>query len=257
MAAEAILVNDAGGVKFTAAATLASGEIVQLADGRPGVIGGLKGFVSGDPAVAYPLGRFAVTCATGTTFSIGDPVYWDTSASLAVTAPGDATDMLLGSAGKAKTSGQLVVEVDFGVGFAGAGASGARTMWTTRVASIAHDDSAEFDLVVAAENPTGLIVMSFPGLVTEAPVGDSEDQLVITLYDSDGNALAAMTTTNTTPDAAGDIVQGTPTVMNAATGLVFAIIPAGKGAYAKVSQATVGGSIAGEIDVRALVMPLA
>jgi hypothetical protein len=80
--------------------------------------------------------------------------------------------------------------------------------------------------------------------------------LEISLYDSDDNVLSVMITTNTTPTPADDFVIGTRALNVAATDVVACVIPAGKGAYAKVSQATVGGSIAGEVRVAVIVAPL-
>lgn len=248
--AEAKRINEPGEAKFTASAALASGEVIQLADGRAAVVAGLTGFSSGDKAVAYTDGRYAFAAASATTFAIGDPVYWDISANLAINAPGDADDIYLGTCAVAKTSGQTEVQVDMGTAARGLG----RATWSSRAVEIDHADTGSFNLIAAADNPVGLAVESFVGLVTEAPVGSSEDQLVITLYDEDDNALATMTTTDTTPDAIGDIIQGTPTIANAATGTVMAIIPAEKAAYAKVSQAT-AGTPAGKIKVRVTVSP--
>lgn len=253
--AEAVLVNDGMAVKFVAATTYAGGEIIRLPDGRGAVVAGLAGFVSGDTVTAYPLGRFSVLSASATLFSIGDPVYFDISASLAIVEPGAVGDILLGTATKAKIDGELIVDVDFNVGFAGAGASGQRGVWASRASNIAHDDTTDHDLILAAENPNGLMVVAFVGLVTETIVGGSEDQLVIELFDEDNTSLSTMTTTDTTPDVAGDAVLGVGTIANGATGEVLAIIPAGKGAYAKVTQPT-AGSPAGEVTVSVLVVPL-
>ena len=255
MSAEAIRKNAGGVVKFTAGTTYSSGEIIQLPDGRAAVIAGLKPVASGDAVGAETEGEFDVLSASGTTFAAGAPVYWDASASLAITAPGAVDDLLLGVATVAKVSGQTRVSVDFNRGFGGAGSSVQRAAWMTRAVVLDHADTTEHVLVAANENPNGLLVAFFGGVVTEEPAGSSEDQLELTLYDEDDNVLSVAITTNTTPDAVGDIIVGTRTLASATTGLVASVIPAGKAAYAKVSQAT-AGTPAGAVRVSALVAPL-
>jgi len=253
--AEAVYVHDGNETRFVAAAALASGEILQDDDGSAIVVAGLKGFALGEQAAAYRKGVFDVASATGTTFSKGDPVYWDASAGLAVTSPGAVDDVYLGTADKAKASGPLVVRVRLNEGFAGAGSSGQRGTWVTRAVVLDHADAAEHEVVAAAENPLGLLVLSFHGVVTEAPAGSSEDQLILDLQDEDDAVLSQITTTNTTPDAAGDVVIGTRTLGAGATGDVASVIPAGKSAHVQVTQAT-AGMPAGAVRVSVLVAPL-
>lgn len=250
---EAIYRQNPNQQDYTPAGAVSSGEIVQLPDGRAAII--KTDLAASAKGAVYTKGTFDVLAATGTTFSAGDPVYWDASASLAITSPGAVDDLYLGTAVVAKTSGPLFVRVDLNEGLAGAGATGQRGVWMTRAIVVAHDDTAEHELVAATENPLGLHVVGFVGVVTEEPAGSSEDQLEITLYDEDDNALSVMITTDTTPDPADDIVVGTRALQVAVTGVVAAVIPAGKAAYAKVSQAT-AGTPAGEIRVSALVCPL-
>jgi hypothetical protein len=76
--------------------------------------------------------------------------------------------------------------------------------------------------------------------------------MIVTLYDSDDNAISSLTPSDAAADAVGDLVQGALSAANAATGTVQAVIPAGKGAYLKVSQATAGGTPAGEMKCQAL-----
>ena len=110
-------------------------------------------------------------------------------------------------------------------------------------------------MIDVADNPEGLLLVAFLGEVTEQPAGSSEDQLVVTLYDSDDNALDTLTTTDGTPDAVGDVIIGAAALFGASSGDAIKKIPAGKGAYAKVTQAT-EGTPAGKLKVRALVVPL-
>lgn len=249
---EATYLKDEEVVDFAGAASYASGEVIQLEDGRAAVISGAKGFVSGDQVSARVCGLYDVVVASGLTFADGDPVYWDASANTAIAAgSAEDGDFYLGTARGAKSSGQTSMKVQLnerlGV---------QRTVFSSRVREIDHADTGEFILIDAKDNPNGLALVAFLGEVTEQPAGSSEDQLIITLFDEDDNAIDTLTTTNTTPDAVGDIIIGAVSMFSSATGAVFKKIPAGKAAYAKVTQAT-AGTPAGKLKVRAVVMPLA
>lgn len=250
--AEALLRYSHGEAKFTAATTYASGQIIQLSDGRAGVIAGLNAIASGDAVTAYTAGVFAVATASATTFSKGDPVYWDDSASVAVATPGEAADVFLGLAMDACANGDTTVAVDLNA----TPNVAARAAWRTPGIVLDWEDTASYTVVLAAENPNGLLVDEFTGIVVEAGAGASEDQLVATLYDEDDNALSVCTFADSGADASGDLIQGTLTTATGATGVVAAVIPAGKSAYVKISQATSGSGAAGTVRVSALVSPL-
>lgn len=80
MTAEATFLNDADTVNLTATVALASGEVIQVPDGRAGVVQGLAGIAAG--AQASVLVRGVVTVAKTTAINIlaGGRVYWDRSA---------------------------------------------------------------------------------------------------------------------------------------------------------------------------------
>lgn len=85
-----------------------------VGDGRCGVVAGLEAVASGDPVTFYVNGQFDVNCASATTFSAGDKVYWDDTNNVAkTTATGGY--IYIGRAVKAKTSGQLVVLTELNV----------------------------------------------------------------------------------------------------------------------------------------------
>lgn len=107
--AHATYVNGPETVRFTAAAALASGQIMRHSDGRAVVVAGLKGFAIGEAAEAYAEGTFDVLSASATVFAEGAPVYWDDTTKLAIVAPNSFDDIYLGAAAAAKVSGQLVV----------------------------------------------------------------------------------------------------------------------------------------------------
>lgn len=93
-----------------APAAVSPGDVVQLADGRAAVLIGNANVASGAKASFATRGDFEIVTASGTTFSAGADVQWDTATSLVVAA-GGAGDFRLGIAKVAKTSGQLVTRV--------------------------------------------------------------------------------------------------------------------------------------------------
>lgn len=110
---EALYTHDAGQIQQAAATTYASGEVIQLEDGRAGVVAGLQAIASGDAMCLYLAGIFALAAASGVTFAKGEAVYWDASANTAInTANIGAGDFFVGFAEVAKVSGQLVVQTD-------------------------------------------------------------------------------------------------------------------------------------------------
>lgn len=244
-------------ISWNASAAYSSGEVIETPAGCAGVVAGLKDVASGDEVAAYISGQFKFASASGTTFSAGQAVYWDASANQAVATPAGAVDdIYLGTAVVAKTSGQTVVETELNGGFAGAGHLGPRSVFSSRAALVAHDDgTTEFDLIPAAQNANGVVIVALFAEVTEQPAGSSEDQMVVTLFDGDDNAIATLTTTDTSPDAVGDVIMGSLGVVSASTGDVLPVIPAGKRAYVEVTQAT-AGTPAGELKVRVLAVPL-
>lgn len=252
---EARIVSERIGYKAIATVALAAGEIIQLPDGRAGVIAGALAKAVGQWYEAYVSGIWKIQSASGTTFAVGQAVYWDASASLAITAPGAADDQYLGTADKAKISGETFVDVNLNqIGLGGPQALG-RIPFASRIVSLDHADATEHDLIDASQNINGLDVLSFSGIVSEAGAGASEDQLIVTLYDSDDNALSVITFADAGADGIGDILIGTRTIAGGASGSVAAVVPAGKGAYVKVSQATGGAGAAGAIDVEATFIP--
>jgi predicted RecA/RadA family phage recombinase len=84
-------------------------QVVQCPSGRAGVIDQLKPAVEGDHCKAVTEGRYAFPAASGTTFSVGAEVGWNDTTRKAVAAADG--DWKLGIAARAKTSGQLEVEV--------------------------------------------------------------------------------------------------------------------------------------------------
>ena len=254
MAAEAIYLEDADILLLTAGAGYASGEVLRLDDGRAAVVQGLKAIASGDVMGLRVNGRHELLAGSSKTFSRGEEVYWDVSANTAIKASeAEDGDFYVGPAAKAKTSGQTRVQVDLNQR-----RGEQRGAFTSRVREIDHADGTTlFTLIDAVENPQGLALVAFLGEITEVTAGAGQDQLIITLYDEDDNAIDTLTSADASADAVGDLIVGAVSMFSSASGVVFKKIPAGKSAYAKISQATSGAGMAGKMKVRAMVMPLA
>lgn len=258
MVAEAVYFGDECVIEKVASGAVASGEILRLDDGRAAVNGGLKAAATNDTIGQRTCGLFDIQSASGTTFSIGDPVFWDASASLAV--PAAATldgseDHYLGTAVRAKTSGQTTVRVDLNAGF-------------QRLRPFVYEfdcetgvDSAVHTLIPAYMNPTGLMLLSITGYVTEVFGGASEDQGVITIKNTAGSpaTLSTLTPSDAGADAIGDVIQaaGAANAIYSVTGVAVKQVAAGLGVTGAVTTPTSGASAAGKVKVFILAVPLA
>ncbi len=107
--AEALLLGPQDEQVITAAAALNSGDIVQLGDGRAGVVEGLGSYAIGDKVTVKTSGRYRCLAATGTTFAVGVNVDWEDTTKLCVADAGG--DFALGKAEFAKASGPLYVDI--------------------------------------------------------------------------------------------------------------------------------------------------
>jgi predicted RecA/RadA family phage recombinase len=96
---EAALYKDADTITILAPAALASGQVVQLPDGRAGYVMGLKAVAAGDPVEIQVGGQAVVAKAANVEILPGDELRWDRSANTAT--PLDAiadADFLIGTA---------------------------------------------------------------------------------------------------------------------------------------------------------------
>jgi len=242
----------------TPGSALASGEVIVTTDGIAAVAA--AAIAANGKGTIYTMGIFDVDSESATTFTVGDPVHIDISTGYAVNpGSGGAGDVFFGIALVAKVATELKVRCELNPPGAGAGGAGSqRALMSSRVPLLDHGDATENYLVDAAANPNGMVIIGTLAEVVEAPVGDQEDQMIVTIYDSDDNALCTLTTTNTTPDAIGDVVIGTLSLWAASTGAVLPIIPADKGCYAKVTQTTDDATPtneAGALRVRVILAP--
>jgi len=249
---EAVYKQDFGRLDHTPSSALDVGEVISLDDGRAAVAA--SDIAASVQGAGYTRGVFDFASASATTFSLGDPVWWDISDNLAVTAPTEAADLYLGLCVKAKVATETVVRTELG----------ARPTWgngviQSRVVEVdcGAAQAAPQNLVPAAWNPNGLILLGAYGIVTEQFAGDTEDQGIITVEDSDGTDLCTLTPSDAGADALNDVVVGTLDLFSATTGDAAKLVGAGKGVQALLSQAASGTGAAGKMKVVALFVPLA
>lgn len=94
--ADAYRIDDGSAIPFTAAAACAAGDLVQLPDGRAGVV--VAAVAAGALGSAYVTGRFAVAKVSGVVLLDGGRVYWDHSAGNATFRPSQDRDYYIGRA---------------------------------------------------------------------------------------------------------------------------------------------------------------
>jgi hypothetical protein len=228
----------------------------QTGDGRACYVDQLQAVASGDTYAQRKRAVVKVPAASATTFSKGDPVIFDGSANLAVnpalTVDG-AADYYVGVAHKAKTSGQLFVEVDLNA--------------QPLLPAIPRPFVYEFDcqtlidadvhtLIPAWMNKSGLLVLAVYAIVTEVFAG-TEDQGIVTIKDTAGtpNTICTLTASDSGADAVGDVIVGTAKILGGTTGDAVKSVAAGLGITGAVTQATTGAA-AGKMKVYVLAMPL-
>lgn len=236
--------------QITTSANAASGEILQLSDGRAGVVSGLNAVTSGDKAALVTEGLVAITCAAATTFAVGDRVYWDASADLAIQpslAMDGSADFYLGLCAETCTSSQAQVKILLNLG-------GQRPFVYEFDCATGSDTDAHV-LIPAEQNQHGLILTHGFGIVTEAMVGSSEDQGIITVSDESDNALFTLTPSDAAADAIGDYILGVQAQSTATGAATILQIAAGEFVDAAVTQQT-AGTPAGKVKVFLEVLPL-
>lgn len=261
MAAEATPLYDGACHRLTASSALSAGEIGQLADSRAAFVAGLQAIAANDSYEFCHKRIVAVACASGTTFSKGDPVIWDASANLAV-APGltvdGSADFYLGVAHKAKVSGQTLVEVDLNAHPLLPGIP--KPFVFEFDTEDGEDESGSVkvihELIPANQNKYGWLVLGVYGIVSEQFGGASQDQGIVTITDGDGTSICTLTPSDSGADAVGDVIVGTGKVLGGTTGDAVKTVAAGKSIRGQVTQETSGSGKAGKMKVYVLVMPL-
>jgi len=139
MSLEAQYYREAGTIPFTAAAALAAGQVVQLPDGRAGVITGAGALAIGDAGAAHIAGHFVVAKTTSVVLLDGQRLYW------------------------VKSTGKVSYAGDFFVGTCVGDAASAATTCTV---DLNNDSLAAIDLRDGYWNESsslGLGVVALPG----------------------------------------------------------------------------------------------
>jgi predicted RecA/RadA family phage recombinase len=256
---EALFRQMTGQIQEIATGDVASGEVVWLEDGRAAVRDGLQAAASGDAVTYVTEGHFALASAAATTFSKGDPVFWDASANQAVAASvaiDGADDFYLGLAVKAKVNGDTTVLVDLNaIPFA----QGVIQSFVYEFDCETGKDAAVHTLIPAKWNKRGLVILGCYGLVSEVYAGGDQDQGIVTIKDSEAapNTLSTLTVSDGGGDAANDVVIGINPVIGVATGAAVKTVAAGKAVTGAVTQATAGAGAAGKMKVFVLAALLA
>lgn len=222
--------------------------------------GGIIGYPNRDIAASEKgavdlcsLRRYKKDGTSGPTFAVGDTIIWDDSAGLAVQ-PSTAVD------GSADLPVAICVEAagtnqDYVAGIP-LQVLDRYNVLRPFVVEFDHADTDNKQLIPAWMNRHGLVIEQIYGIVTEQPAGSSEDQLVITVSDESDNALSVLTTTDTTPDAVGDVIIGTNGLWGASTGDALPkTVAAGEYVDAVVTQAT-AGTPAGKVKLYVVARPL-
>lgn len=114
---EAVLRKDCDVIDLTTpAAGYASGEVIQLADGRAGVTLGLRALTSGEKAALKTTGQFTLLKTASVVILEGAPLYWDRSAGTATPLKALAgADFFIGVAVGDAAAADTTVTVDLNV----------------------------------------------------------------------------------------------------------------------------------------------
>lgn len=109
--AEATMYKDASTITVAAPAAGVSGQVLQLPDGRAGMVLGLTSYASGDPIEVQVDGQVTLAKTASVVILDGDPIYWDRSANTATPLFAEATaDFFIGVAvGDAASAGTTVI----------------------------------------------------------------------------------------------------------------------------------------------------
>lgn len=240
---------------YTAGSSIAGGTPVLLPDGRTGITN--RDIASGATDGVCTSGIVEADANSGDTWNDGDPLVYKASTGKAIArtlALDPTADLYLGTAHGAKVSGQTTAKLVLN---AHSPANG------VVVQSVVYEfdcetgvDATAHTLIPAALNPNGLILLAAYGIVSEVFGGGTQDQGIVTIRDSDANAICTLTPSDAAADALNDVVVGTFDLFSAATGDVAKIVAAGKGVQGIVSQPTSGSAVAGKMKVYVLFIPL-
>jgi predicted RecA/RadA family phage recombinase len=249
MAYEASYYQPGERLDYTPGGATTAGTVLQLADGRAAVPSNdIAASAKGSLTIR---GVFKVAALTGATWSDGALLYWDESASGAVTKTlaldGDA-DFYIGRAVGAKVSGVLFGYVEL---------NAPRPVLDPIVYEfdVADGDTNSHVLIPAEQNPNGLMILGVWGVITEVMAGSGQDQGVVTVSDEADAVICTLTPSDAAADVVGDIVTGY-SIGDDATGVAGKFVVAGAYVDAATTTKTTGGVPAGKIKVYIHAIPL-
>jgi len=233
-------------VDYTPSAAKSGGDVVQLDDGRAGIV--LNDIAAAALGAAAVEGIARIEKAQ-VAMAVGDRVFFDedgdpyggTAGSGAATDLPDDGDFYVGRLfeAAAATATHCLVILNRNI------FDGRKVVFSEFDCETGEDDAAHV-LIPAYLNPNGLIITAIFGQVTEVMAGSSEDQGVVTVSDESDNALATLTASDAAADAENDVIEGY-FLQEAATGDAGKVVAAGEYVDAIVTQETSGGTPAGKI----------
>lgn len=201
MSLKALLVATLAILPYTPGTAKYAGDLIQLADGRAAVV--QTDLAASELGSVLVEGQFDVLCATGTTFSDGEMVYWDISASLAIKATSaEAGDFPLGPSLGAKASGPVVVRVDLNA------VPAYKVMTVATTTTLVAGDFGTLGLTLYCDTQAGAFQVNLPAAagckgkrITTIRAGTGTNAVTL-----DGNASETIdgSATHATQDAARD-----------------------------------------------------
>lgn len=240
---------------YTAVSAITAGTPVRLADGFTGIVD--RDIAAGATDGVCVDGIIEGDANSSDTWNDGDPLVYKASTGKLIVrtlALDPLVDLYVGTAHGAKTSGQTVAKAVLNAPSPANGVLAQTVVYEfdceTGVDATAHT------LIPAALNPNGLLLLGAYGIVSEVFGGASQDQGIVTIRDSDANALCTLTPSDAGADVLNDVIVGTFDLFSAATGDAAKVVAAGKGVQGIVTQATSGASAAGKMKVYVLFAPL-
>jgi len=252
---EAIYRQNGGQQDYTPSSAATAGQVLQLNDGRAAVV--KTDLAASAKGAVYTAGIFDVLSASSTAFSVGDRVYWDYSADLAITeAEAIGEDFYIGTAVVAKVAYELAVRTDLNASPVVTGRALQSRVYEFDCQT--GEDSAVHVLIPPAWNKTGLLILDTIGIVTEVFAGATQDQGIVTIKDTAGtpNTIGTVTAADASADALNDVLVGTGGASRATSGDAGKLVAAGLGVTGAVTQPTSGTSAAGKMKVRVLAAPV-
>lgn len=241
----AVGVNAAGYLVPYTAATLFVGMAYEECDNSAGAAGAKS-------CMAYTVGDFVLPVTGIAITDAGRPVFATSDGDFSLSPTGGGQ---IGSVVAMHGTGLAVVRIkpQFEL-------NNGLLVGRVEVDCTALSAAGENVIIPAVFNESGLAILHCAAIVTERFAGASQDQGIVTLQDTDGTTLAlTFTPADAGADALNDFLQeggASDTLVNAASGDAGAVVPAGKGVQAAVTQAAAGAGAAGKLKIIVVAVPV-